>query len=126
MVNSMINMGILGVGRWGPNILRNFVSMEDVRVSAVCDTDAHRLEAISKRYPDIETNSDVNDIMANRKISSVVIATPLATHFPLAIQALESDKHVFVEKPLATTSQQCVELIEIADKKAYPVCRSHI
>ncbi len=113
----MINVGIIGVGRWGPNILRNFVSMEDVRVSAVCDIDAHRLEAINKRYPYIATTTDVNEIMANRKILSIVIATPLATHFPLAKQALELGKHVFVEKPLAKTALECEELIAIADKK---------
>jgi len=113
----MITLGIIGVGRWGPNILRNFAGMEGVSVRAVCDSDKKRLEAITKRYPEIKTSTNAAAIIGDAEIACTVIATPLATHFPLAKQALESGKHVFVEKPLATTAGECEELIALAEKK---------
>jgi predicted dehydrogenase len=112
----VITLGIIGVGRWGPNILRNFIGMDGVRVEAVCDSDNKRLEAITKRYPEIKTTTDTADIIGNRQLTCTVIATPLSTHFPLAKSALEAGQHVFVEKPLANTSKECLDLIEIAEK----------
>ena len=86
----MITIGIIGVGRWGPNILRNFIGMDGVRVEAICDSDNKRLEAITKRYPEIKTTTDTADIIGNRQLTCTVIATPLSTHFPLAEKALEA------------------------------------
>ena len=123
----MISMGIIGVGRWGPNILRNFAGMEGVSVRAVCDSDNKRLEAITKRYPEIKTSTNAAEIIGDREIACTVIATPLATHFPLAKQALEAGKHVFVEKPLATTAGECVGAdCTGREKKAHPVCGAHV
>lgn len=114
----MITIGIIGVGRWGPNILRNFAVMDGVRIAAVCDSDKKRLEAITKRYPEIQTTTDATALTGNGAIDAVVIVTPLATHYQLARRALDAGKHVFVEKPLASSAPECEELIAIAAKKS--------
>jgi len=113
----MTTIGIIGVGRWGPNILRNFVLMDGVRVVAVCDRDVSRLDAIKKRYPDIKTTQEAGELIGSTDISCIVITTPLSTHFLLAKQALAAGQHVFVEKPLANTSAECLELIELGERK---------
>lgn len=113
----MIPIGILGVGRWGPNVLRNFANMEDVHVQAVCDIDDKRLLQIKKRFPDIQTTTKPEEIVKNDSLDCSVICTPLASHFALSEQALESGHNIFVEKPLAQTAAECQRLIELADKK---------
>jgi predicted dehydrogenase len=113
----MISLGIIGVGRWGPNILRNFVSMEGVDVYMVCDTDSSRLLQIKKRFPQIKTATESSEILENNKLDCIVISTPTSTHFTLAQKSLESGHHVFVEKPLASSTSECQQLIETAEKK---------
>lgn len=111
----MIKIGIVGVGRWGPNLLRNFDSMDGVQVSMVCDTDQARIDQIKKRFPDVQTSNDPAAVCENADLDCAVIATPLATHFELAQKALRTGQHVFVEKPLAASSRECRELIDIAE-----------
>jgi len=113
----LISLGIIGLGRWGPNLLRNFASMEGVSIRMVCDIDNTRLLLIQKRYPGILCTTYPHDIFGRRDIDCVVISTPLSAHFSLARQRLESGYHVLVEKPLAASSQECEELIEIAKRK---------
>ena len=113
----MITLGVRGVGRWGPNILRNFAAMAGVKIKAVCDLDKKRLMHIEKRFQDIQLFTDPQNILKDKAVDCIVIATSLSSHYPLAKMALESGHHVFEEKPLATTSQECEELINIADRK---------
>jgi predicted dehydrogenase len=113
----MISIGVIGVGRWGPNILRNLYSMEDVTVSIVADLDPKRLEQINKRFPSIKTTTNPEDIVNNSAIDCSVICTPVSTHFELAQKALLTGQHVFAEKPLAESTEQCQQLLEIAEKK---------
>jgi len=113
----MTSLGIIGIGRWGPNILRNFVSMEGVYVLIVCDIDNNRLVQIEKRFPNIKITSNPSDILDNSTIDCIVISTPISTHFTFAQKALELGHHVFVEKPMATSSSECQQLIEIAERK---------
>ncbi len=113
----MISLGILGVGRWGPNVLRNFATMEDVHIQAVCDIDDKRLLQIKKRFPDIQTTTKPEDIVKNGSLDCCAVCTPLASHFNLSEKALESGQNVFVEKPLAQTSSECQHLIDLAEKK---------
>jgi len=113
----MIKIGIIGVGRWGPNLLRNFLSLEDVTVSIACDTDPGRLVAIAHRFPDLRTTTLPEDILKNRDLDATVISTPLSSHFCYAMQALETGHHVFVEKPLANSSSECRRMIELAERK---------
>jgi len=122
----MISLGIIGVGRWGPNILRNFASMEKVCVQTVCDLSSDRLSQIKKRFPAIAVTTNPLEILESSKIDGVVISTPLDTHFTLAEKALMTGHHVFVEKPLATSSFECQKLIEIAGRKNKILFVGHI
>lgn len=113
----MVTLGVIGVGRWGPNILRNFVAMAEVKIKAVCDIDKKRLVHIEKRFQDIQLFTDPRKILEDQTVDCIIIATSLSSHYTLAKSALESGKHVFVEKPLATSSDECEELLEIAERK---------
>lgn len=113
----MTGIGIIGVGRWGPNILRNFMSLEGACVRGVCDTDRHRLDSIRQRFPGITTTGDASELLADPELQCMVVCTPLSSHYALAAAALESGRHVFVEKPLASTARECEQLIEIAQRK---------
>lgn len=121
----MINAAIIGVGRWGPNILRNFLSMDTVRVVKACDLDAGRLSAIKKKFPEIVTTTNPEDILSDTAIDCTVICTPVATHYALAEKALQNGQHVFVEKPLAASSVECLRLIELAEQKQRIVFVGH-
>src|SRR5512137_628450 len=112
----MISLALIGIGRWGPNLLRNFTSMQDVSVEMVCDVDEKRLIQVEKRFPAIRRTTRPEEVIRNNDLDCVVIATPLATHFPLAIDALRAGHHVLVEKPLARSSSECEQLIAAADK----------
>ncbi|MEI6127423.1 MAG: Gfo/Idh/MocA family oxidoreductase [Pseudomonadota bacterium] len=113
----MTTVGVLGVGRWGPNILRNFASMEGVAVKKVCDIDAKRLAPIKKRFPEIHTTTNPLDILEDTGIECAVICTPVGLHYALAEKALSNGQHVFAEKPLAASSGECEQLITAAEKK---------
>jgi len=110
----MIKAGIIGVGRWGPNLLRNFASMDGVSVAKVCDIDAGRLDSIKRRFPQTLLTTDPAEVLEDTDIDCSILCTPVATHFGLAEKALGSGQHVFVEKPLATSSAECRRLIELA------------
>lgn len=112
----MIALALIGVGRWGPNLLRNFISMEGVSVEMVCDIDENRLIQMEKRFPEIRRTVNPEEVMENNGIDCVVISTPLSSHYPLARKALESGFHVLVEKPLAHTSLECQQLISLAER----------
>jgi predicted dehydrogenase len=117
MHSGQVGIGVVGYGYWGPNLVRNFSTSESTRVLAVSDLDSAKL-ALSKRlYPDIATTSDFRDLLQNPKIDAVAIATPVHSHFDLALAALKAGKHVFVEKPLAPTADQVRRLIDEADKR---------
>ena len=110
----MIGVGVIGYGYWGPNLVRNFNDVPGSRVVAVSDLRAERLVQARNRYPATKVTEDAREILADSSIDAVVIATPVSTHFNLAMQALHAGKHVLVEKPLAPTSEQCERLIEEA------------
>jgi predicted dehydrogenase len=110
----MINVGVIGYGYWGPNLVRNFVEAPGSRVVAVSDLQDERLAKVQARYPQIGTTTKHRELLDNPTIDAIVIATPVSTHFDLAMQALRSGKHVLVEKPLAATSEQGERLVEEA------------
>ncbi len=113
----MIKAAIVGVGRWGPNILRNFVSMDGVQVVRVCDLDEERLAAIRKKFPAIDTTTRPEHVTGDSRIDCTVICTPVASHYALAEQALKTGQHVFVEKPLAASAAECSKLIALAEER---------
>lgn len=110
----MIKCAIIGYGYWGPNLVRNFSTVPGATVHTVVDLRPERLELVKKTYPQIEVTSDINALWSNQDINAVIIATPVFTHFPLAKKALESGKHVLIEKPMTDTVAHANELIALA------------
>jgi predicted dehydrogenase len=113
----MIRVGIVGLGYWGPNLVRCFSDLENCRVTAVCDQNYDQLLLIKNRFPNVYPIEDFEALLNRDLVDAVVIATPTATHFDLAMKALEHDLHVFVEKPLTTTSAECRTLVETAGER---------
>lgn len=111
-----MKIGVIGYGYWGPNLVRNFSEVPDAQVVAVSDLDEQRLRLVKARYPAIAITTDHETLLSNRDIDAIVIATPVASHYAIALQALRSKKHVFIEKPLTQTAAQGERLIEEADK----------
>ena len=121
----MINLGVIGYGYWGPNIVRNFSGHQDCKVVAVCDNNPAALARVLIRHPDVRLTTDADDIVTSPDIDAVAIVTPVSYHFELAKKALENGKHVFVEKPFTATSAQAEELIELADRKNLQIMVDH-
>ena len=113
----MINIGIIGYGYWGPNLVRNFVGAKGCRLKRVADLRANRLEIINKQYPSVETTTNPDDVLSAKDIDAVVIATPVFLHHEQAKKALNNGKHILVEKPVASSSAQAKELIDLASAK---------
>jgi predicted dehydrogenase len=113
----MIRVGVIGYGYWGPNLVRNFAELPGVQVAAVSDLRPERLALVKSRYPSVHTMADHREMLADSGIDAVAIATPISTHSDLAMQALQADKHVLVEKPLAARSEHAIRLIEEAERR---------
>jgi predicted dehydrogenase len=113
----MIRIGVIGYGYWGPNLVRNFAEVPDAQVVAVSDLSPKRLSQVSARYPSVKTTTDCRDLFDDPTIDAVVVATPVSTHYDLALTALRADKHVLVEKPIAPTAEQASRLIETAAER---------
>jgi predicted dehydrogenase len=113
----MLGIGVVGYGYWGPNLVRNFQEGTASRVVRVCDQKPDRLALVNRRYPTIETGSDYRELLGDARVDAIVIATPVTSHFDLALAALKAGKHVFVEKPLTASSTQAERLIEEAEKR---------
>ena len=99
----MINVAQIGIGYWGPNLLRNLVANPSCRVKSVVDLSAERREYVKKLYPSVNVTDNADEIFHDPTINAIVIATPVHTHFDLVMKALDSGKHVLVEKPMATS-----------------------
>jgi predicted dehydrogenase len=121
----MINIGIIGYGYWGPNIVRNFNGLEETKVLAVCDGNQAAMNRARKAYPQIAVTQDCDDILTSPKIDAVAVITPVSTHFELAKKALENGKHVFVEKPFTASVAQAEELVNLAERKNLTIMVDH-
>lgn len=121
----MIGIGVIGFGYWGPNLVRNFHEMTDSRVLAVSDQRMDRLALAASRYPGIGIMQNPAELIRSPAVDAVVIATPVSSHFQLAMEALRAGKHVLVEKPLAMTSEQSWQLIEEAEKRRLVLMVDH-
>src|SRR5438477_12821840 len=91
-----VRVGVIGLGYWGPNLVRNLVELEGVEVAHLCDARVETLSRLSRRYPGIRCSTDVESVLNDRSVDAVAIATPVATHHTLALAALKAGKHVFV------------------------------
>jgi len=120
-----ITIGVIGYGYWGPNIVRNFFSLDNCKVKSVADERAERLMILTKNFPSISGINNADDIMNDSTIDAVVIATPVFTHFVLAKKALENGKHVLIEKPMTSTVAESEELISLAEQKGLTLMVDH-
>lgn len=110
----MIRVAVVGAGYWGPNLIRNFTACPGAQLVAVCDSAADRLMKVLAPYPGVERISDAAELWARKDIDAVAIATPVATHAPLALAAFASGKHVLVEKPMASSVDQARAMVAAA------------
>ena len=113
----MIRIGVIGYGYWGPNLVRNFFETPGMQVACVSDLRADRLALVHSRYPSIRTTQDFRELIEDPSIDAVAIATPVSTHYDLALRALQEGKHVLVEKPLASNTEQVQHLMDLAQKR---------
>lgn len=120
-----IGVGVIGCGYWGPNLLRNFHSNRDCLLVAVADLNPERLAWAQSLYPHIKTSTRVDDLIEDPTIEAVAIATPVATHFDLAMRCLRAGKHILVEKPLCHKSELASQLIDEAAKRKLTVMVDH-
>jgi protoporphyrinogen oxidase/predicted dehydrogenase len=120
-----VRIGVVGLGYWGPNLVRNLADAPIFDVSYLCDLRTRPLEALSRRYPGIPCTSDFDELLRDDSLDAVAIATPVSTHFSLAMAALRAGKHVFVEKPLAASSEQVMQLTDAADERNLVLMPGH-
>jgi predicted dehydrogenase len=125
MVDNKIRIGVIGFGYWGPNIVRNFNSIDGAQVVSICDQRQESLNRARKIFPGIATTKDYSEIINSSDIDAVAVITPVSTHFELAKRAIQQGKHVFVEKPFTATVAQAEELIELADRKKRIIMVDH-
>lgn len=121
----MINVGVIGYGYWGPNIVRNLQGIDYARVVGVCDKNPAALKRLKQAHPAIETTTDSNELLKSAEIDAIAVITPVWAHFGLAKSALESGKHVFVEKPFTSNTEQADELVNLAEKKNLTIMVDH-
>lgn len=121
----MTNVGIIGCGYWGPNLVRNFMSLRDCHVAMVGDLNEERLQYVQRTWPDIKTTNDYKSIVDNTEIDAIVIATPVHLHYPMAYRSLSAGKHTFVEKPMADSVSNAVRLVELAEQNHLTLMVGH-
>ena len=120
-----MKVAVIGAGYWGPNLIRNFASLDEVEGVIACDRDSNRLAKMRKMFPGIETCSDENDAILNPEVAAIAIATPVSTHFDIARRAIEAGKHCFIEKPMTASVAEGEELIGLATKKQVTLFVDH-
>ena len=123
--DNSLRVGAIGYGYWGPNVVRNLHGLDNCRVVAICDKNQAALRRANRAFPDIELTTDATKVLTSSQIDAVAIITPVWTHFELAKCALENGKHVFVEKPFTSTTEQGEELIDLAERKRLKIMVDH-
>jgi predicted dehydrogenase len=121
----VINIGIIGYGYWGPNLVRNFAETRGATVAAVADLDTEKLAIVNRRFPAVKTTTDYRELLADPAIDAIAIATPVSTHFELGLAALRAGKHLWLEKPMTETSQQARRLVDEAEKRQLVLIVDH-
>jgi len=124
-MNRPISVGVIGCGYWGPLLVRNFKGLPNCSLKAVCDVNTARLSHLRGLYPELEAVTDHERLLNGLDLDAVVIATPVKFHYSLAKASLLSGKHTFIEKPMAASSAECEELIDIAERKGLVLMIDH-
>ncbi len=121
----MINVGVVGCGYWGPNLIRNFTACSETEVLWACDIDEKQLKKVIRPYPGVNPTVKIKDLLDDERIDGIAISTPVHTHFPIAKACLENGKHVLMEKPLASSVKQGEELVQLAREKGLQIMCDH-
>jgi predicted dehydrogenase len=121
----VIRIGVIGYGYWGPNLVRAFAETPSLTVAGVSDLDKAKLELVQKRYPAVLVTPRFHDLLEDRSIDAIAIATPVASHFELAMAALRAGKHLWLAKPMTETSLQARKLVEEAEKRGLTLLVDH-
>lgn len=124
-MNRQINVGVVGCGYWGPNLIRNFRSLGDCRMKTMCDLNEARLAHLATLYPEVARETSYERMVADPQLDAICIATSVRTHFPMAKAALLAGKHVLIEKPMAASVAESEELIAIAKKNGLVLMVGH-
>ncbi len=124
-VKDVVTVAVAGCGYWGPNLIRNFSGLGECRLKTICDLDDARLKHMRGLYAGVETTNDFDGVLADDEVDAVVIATPMHLHYPMAKAALSAGKHCFIEKPMAGSTAECVELRDLADAKGLKIVVGH-
>ena len=121
----MLRVGVIGYGYWGPNLVRNFMESPHATVVAVSDFDERRLAVARTRYPTIETTTDADAIIGSDDVDAIAIATPVSSHYTLAMAALASGKHVWAEKPMAASVAEARSMVTAAAERGLTLHVDH-
>ena len=125
MVTSPVRVGVIGVGYWGPNLLRNFSSLKSADAVWCADLSEDRLAHMAGLYPGVRTTTDHMQVLDDPDVDAVVVATPANTHCEIACQAFERGKHVFVEKPMAVSTPECHQMVSAAERAGRKLMVGH-
>src|SRR4030095_11277802 len=125
MSSSKLNVGVVGCGYWGPNLIRNFAALPDCRLRAICDLDTERLRHMKGLYRDVEAYTDFDRFIAEGRLDAVVVSTSVSLHYRMAKAAIAAGNHTLVEKPLAKSATECAELVQLAREKGVVLMAGH-
>ena len=120
-----MNFGVIGYGYWGPNIVRNLMSLEGSQVKAIAEISENARARAQKAYPGVRVTSDASEVIKSTEIDAIAVVSPVWTHYELAKAALQEGKHVFVEKPFTSNTAQAEELINLAQQKNLKIMVDH-
>src|SRR3984885_4214280 len=124
-VTKPINVGVVGCGYWGPNLARNLKSLPNCNLKGMCDLSEARLKHMRSLYPDVEGMTDFGHLLNGVGVDAVVVAAPVKHHYSLAKASLLAGKHTLIEKPMASSSAECEELVEIAEANGLVLMVGH-
>ena len=120
-----VRIGVVGLGYWGPNLIRNLNELEGADLRWICDLDQSRLDLFGRRYPTVRGTRDFDDLLLDPELDAIAIATPVSSHHPLGLAALQAGKHVFIEKPLAASVAEAQELQRVAAARGLTLMPGH-
>jgi predicted dehydrogenase len=119
------SVAVVGLGYWGPNLVRVLIDRNDAELRWICDTDMSRLERYGRRYPSVRLTRELDELLGDPELDAVLLATPVFTHYQLARRCLEAGKHTFVEKPLASSTPLAEELIGMSEERDLSLMCGH-
>ena len=121
----MVRLAVVGTGYWGPNLARNIAVSDDADLGWICDLEIERAQRIARQFGGVNVTSDIGDVLSDRSVDGVVIATPVGTHAGLATAALEAGKHVLIEKPLASSVEEGAAMVALAESEGLVLMTDH-